>query len=209
MYKSVKDNGGFYIGRYEAGAEGGKLEIGEEEHGKWLIMPKTVCKKGATVYNYIGWSNQDDMTIETGGAVEVARKFAIQQGYTSVKSTLCYGVQWDAVMKWMKNVENYNILGKKYIVDSTKMGWYSDNSNNEPKNTGTDIDGGKNKIKNIYDMAGNVIEWTMEAYSSRNRLRRGGSFNATADVRPASSRFCDHPSEALIGVGFRPTLYLI
>ena len=45
-------------------------------------------KKGANVYNYIGWSNNDNMNVETGGAVQKSREFAEENGYTTVSSTL-------------------------------------------------------------------------------------------------------------------------
>ena len=110
MYKSVKYNGGFYIGRYEAGKD---------------INNNVVCTKGVDVYNNIGWSNSDTMTVETGGAVQLARNFASNQGYdtTKVHSTLCYSVQWDTALNFID--PGY----KGYAKDSSKMGWYSDNYN--------------------------------------------------------------------------------
>ena len=213
MYKSVKDNGGFYIGRYEVGAEGGKLEYSDATHGKWIETPKIVCKKEAVVYNYIKWGNS--MEDETGGAVELARGFDDQQGYKSVKSTLCYGVQWDAVMKWMKDIKNPNAVitdenKKYYIIDSTGMGWYNDNYTieNPTHKTGIDINGGKNKVKNIYDIAGNVIERTMEAYGTSSRVCRGGPYYAKASGNPASGRDYGSTDYVGISVGFRLTLYL-
>ena len=116
MYASVKRNEGFYIARYEAGKEGENV----------------VSKKGADVYNAISWSANGKMqetTGTTGGAVELSRNFAKAKNYKTVTSTLIYGVQWDAVMKWMENVSNPNVKGKTYIQDSTGMGWYSDNYN--------------------------------------------------------------------------------
>ncbi len=199
MYKSVKDNGGFYIGRYEAGTT---------ETSGTGIRGTMVCKKEATVYNCIGWASTND--IETGGAVQVAREFAQNQGYTSVTSTLCYGVQWDAVMRWMNKIDNQNVPGKKYIEDSTGMGWHEDNSNRQVKNTGTDIESGENKVKNIYDMAGNVEEWTMEAESSGStRVFRGGYYSGSAVNYPVSVRSGDSPTEGNTSIdGFRPTLYI-
>lgn len=43
------------------------------------------------------------MTDATGGAVELAQNFATEKGYTSVTSTLYYGVQWDATLQFMDN----------------------------------------------------------------------------------------------------------
>ena len=209
MYKSVKDNEGFYIGRYEAGAEEGTYSESTKE---WSPTTKVVCKKGAAVYNNIKWGNS--MENETGGAVALARGFANQQGYNlnSVKSTLCYGVQWDAVMRWMSDVKNPNAViadenKKYYIIDSTGMGWYSESGISSPKPTGTDMDSSKNKVKNIYDMAGNVDEWTMEADLTYTRVSRGGGYSNNANKYPASLRSNTYPYTA-DSTGFRPALYL-
>ena len=169
MYASVKENGGYYIGRYEAG---------RDSDGN------VVVKKGADVYNNVPWSangNMQETNGTTGGAVELARNFDTANGYTSVTSTLIYGVQWDAVMKWMENIDNSNATGTltKYIQDSTGMGWYSNNysSGNATHQTGIDVDSNKsNCVNNIYDLAGNVYEWTMESLSTYDRVRRGGNY---------------------------------
>ena len=80
MYNSVKNNGGFYIGRYETGIDDSN---------------NMIIKKNSKVYNNIKWANS--MNDETGGAVEETRKFDSKSGYTNVTSTLVYGVQWDAI----------------------------------------------------------------------------------------------------------------
>ena len=176
MYKSVEKNGGFYIGRYEAG---------KDDNGNVIIQ------KGKTVYNNVKWSRNGQMNEESteiaegvdgtkAGAIELARNFDTENNYTTVTSTLCYGVQWDSIMRWMEEIENPNAITTdltKYIQDSTGMGWYSDNyqNGNPDYKTGIDINEGRNKIKNIYDLAGNVREWTMEStkYTSNMRVYRG------------------------------------
>lgn len=199
MYASVEEHGGFYIGRYEAGDDGNG---------------NVVVKKGADVYNNIPWSANGEMQETngtTGGAVELARNFDTANGYTSVTSTLIYGVQWDAVMKWMENIPNPNVEGKTYIQDSTGMGWYSNNysSGNATHQTGIDVDSSKsNCVNNIYDLAGNVYEWTMESYITDYRVRRGGFYDITGAVYPASSRLGYDPSDYIDSLGFRLTLYL-
>lgn len=200
MYKSVKENKGFYVGRYEAGttASSGTGKRGE-----------VVSKKGANVYNNIGWADTDDMTDETGGAVEVARGMYNEENGDNVTSTLIYGVQWDAIMRWMQDVPN--LTEGKYVQDSTGMGWYSDNyaSGNPTHQTGIDLDDGKNNVKNIYDLAGNVWEWTMEIYNTNFRVYRGGGYNNIGDIYSAYYRddgYYQSPTNEL--VGFRVALYI-
>ena len=198
MYASVERNEGFYIARYEAGKEGENV----------------VSKKGADVYNEIPWSSNGEMqetTGTTGGAVELSRNFANAKNYRTVTSTLIYGVQWDAVMKWMENVNNPNVEGKTYIQDSTGMGWYKDNSGGNLQKTGIDIgeeNKGSNQVKKIYDLAGNVWEWTMESFNTYRRDSRGGNYYLAGSSEPASVRYNSPPSGSDSTFGFRPTLFL-
>ncbi len=181
MYASVKENGGFYIGRYEAGKD--------DEN-------KSVCKKRKTVCINIKWGNS--MTDETGGAVEEARNF-VEETYTDkvgVTSTLVYGVQWDAVMRWISNDESL----KECLKDSKGKGVYD---TNKLVNTGSNY-----QMKNIYDMAGNVNEWTMESYLAEVRVVRGGAYYRSADKNPVSSRDWLSPGSGSESVGFRLALYV-
>lgn len=187
MKASVESNHGFYIGRYETGK----------------VNNEVVVQKNVSVYNNIGWSNSDDMTNEIGGAVELAKKFAINKGYTSVTSTLCYGVQWDATMQFFdSNYINGICDSTSYVVDSEDKGNYSGNL----------IQTGSNdnySVKNIYDMAGNVWEWTMESYDTCRRVCRGGNYSSYSSYGPASVRVRDlFPSSSGDTIGFRIALYL-
>ena len=137
----------------------------------------------------------------TGGAVELARNFDTANNYATVTSTLCYGVQWDAVMKWLENIPNLNAIGalKNYIQDSTKMGYYDYSA---PTTTGY------YDVNNIYDLAGNVFEWTMESYNTNGRVYRGGHYDSTGFLRPVSIRGASGPQGSTDGFGFRITLYI-
>ena len=200
MYASVEKYGGFYIGRYEAGKDA-------EEN--------VLVKQAVDVYNEIPWSangnNIQETNGTTGGAIELSRNFDTANGYTNVTSTLIYSVQWDATMKWMENIENPNATGSltKYIQDSTGMGWYGNNSGNVAHQTGDDIDTQRsNCINNIYDLAGNVWEWTMESVGIGGRVYRGGSYGSKGATAPASNRYAYAPATSISGVGFRIALYL-
>ena len=196
MYASVKEHGGFYIGRYEAG---------KDSNGN------VVVKKGADVYNNVTWSKNENMNEEEvvegtennpEGAIELSRNFYIENEYTSVTSTLIYGVQWDAVMKWMENIPNPNVEGKTYIQDSTGMGHYDTSSSTT---TGSNVN---YAVNNIYDLAGNVAEWTMESYNTLFRVFRGGDYDNRGADSPASNRDGCDPSNSYDHIGFRLTLYL-
>ena len=200
MYESVKDYGGFYIGRFEAGQEDGNL----------------VVKKGKAVYNNVPWSVTESMTEDEeidgteNGAIEQARNFDSRYASQSVVSTLCYGVQWDATMNFIDpNYITKATIGTpacsedSYVRDSTGQGNYlDDDSTNNPGNTGLYV---KN---NIYDLAGNVSEWTMESYYTDRRVSRGGYYSDSGSELPSSSRRYISPGITSPGFGFRVTLYL-
>ena len=175
MYNSVKTNGGFYIGRYEAGKEG---------------TDTLVIKKNATVYNNIKWGNS--MIDEKGGAVEKSR------GMYPGKSILCYGVQWDAVMRWIS--KDTSLV--QYLKESTGKGNYA--ASNTIK-TGSNME---YQMKNIYDMAGNVREWTMEACNTDGRVGRGGNYVYTGSVYPVTYRYYYSPNSSDNYIGFRVALYV-
>ena len=91
------------------------------------------------------------------------------------------------------------------------MGWYSNNysTGNATHQTGIDVGNNKsNCVNNIYDLAGNVYEWTMESYDTNSRVSRGGGYRDTGADFPASYRLYGGPSNSGDGVGFRLTLYL-
>lgn len=183
----------FIAGRYEAGKENNKV----------------VVKKDKPVYNYITWANS--RTVLTGGAAELAKKF-VDTTYTDngktvgVKSSLIYGIQWDATMQFFDN----NYIGEtcasdSYIRNSIGKGWYENNSGKMIHNTGIDVDvNASNKIKNIYDMAGNVAEWTMEGHHAGHRIYRGGTYN---EKYPVSFRMINSMDYTYKWVGFRIALY--
>ena len=189
MKESVEKNKGFYIGRYEAGNDGSN---------------NVIVQKGATVYNKIKWGTS--MTDATGGAVEKAKNFTNGKSYSGkVVSTLVYGVQWDATMQFMDN--NY-ITGtcaeNSYVRNSTNKGHYLAA---ELAKTGSNDN---YAVKNIYDMAGNVAEWTMEAGPGDRRAYRGAYYTNSVDGHdtPASRRYSVFSDLSYDILGFRLALYL-
>ena len=217
MYKSVSDYGGFYIARYEAGIYGITESTTTNDKNKQTQdgSVKPVSKQGVGVWNFIPWGGTSAETSPNDrlpgdetkdGAVKVARSMynniytGNKNTETNVKSTLCYGVQWDAVMNFIDS--NYvNGRAEGYVKNSENQGNYT-------RNIAKTGDQETYAIKNIYDMAGNVYEWTMEAYSTDGRVDRGGNYRDSGDRYPASYRNYTVPDGSKDDIGFRVTLYL-
>ena len=86
----------------------------------------------------------------------------------------------------------------RYIGDSQR----TTSAKSAPELTGsvsTDVS------KNIYDLAGNCCEWTMEASNTSNRVKRGGRYD---DAYPVSFRNYSLPTYYYDNLSFRPTLYI-
>ena len=181
MKTQVLKYGGFYIGRFEAGVNSTTLRPGA------TTAQTVVCKKGVAPYNYVPWgTSMSDASEISGksGAVYLAKNFASQYNYTSVTSTLTYGCEWDAMCR--------------YIGDSQR----TTPEKSAPELTGSVAD---DVSKNIYDLAGNCYEWTMEAYDTGYRVRRGGYCGYAGPVSYRDN--CDPTSSGYYN-SFRPTLYI-
>ena len=188
---SVNKNGGFYIGRYEASYENGKpaskiSTAVDDSYGH------TVTEKGML------WNN-----ISQTDALAKAKGMYTSGEFTS---SLLTGSAWDRTLGWLEEtgaVRPFEIVG-----DSKTWGNYSDDEfkNSEGlQNTGSIPQTEKN---HIFDLAGNVREWTTEAKSSGNRVYRGGIYNSTGSNFPCSSRGNISPDNTGSDIGFRLALYL-
>ena len=232
MMKSVQANKGFYIGRYEAGTTSPRTDT-------TTTTSTVVVKRDAYPYIYVGWGNaMNDITTDVTYSSKLRGKGAVYlsknmytAGEIGATSTLCYGVQWDAAMKFVEDSTHSttnsttwgNYKDNAWTIDRTTASYTDDT--NVATGSWTKITSNKSKTnsekillttgasdsfkaKNIFDLAGNVYEWTMEAGSSIQRVSRGGEYNYSGSYSPASSRSSSGPTYSDSIVGFRPALYL-
>ena len=217
MYASVKKNGGFYVARYEAGISPNMPQAKPTSDTTDIYADgsyKPVSKQNAFVWNYIDWGGNGNTDVASdgyagdetaNGAVKVARSMYSEN--SAVVSTLCYSVQWDAIMYYLDDwyIEEAGDC-ESIVADATGLGneFDSDASNN-PARTG-DTNYNLYMINNIVDIAGNVNEFTMEAYDTTSRISRGGYFGHYGSNWPASMRSWGMGATDM--TGFRVTLYL-
>ena len=199
MVKSVYKNKGFYIGRYEAGSL-------KERDGYGDGTTEMVVKKNQFPYNSVGWGAsksdytsdvEDDGDNQGKGAVRLSKEM-YQSKNVGVISTLCYGVQWDAMLDFIKD-DNHN------VTNSISWGNHYRDEGCEIATTGSSDD---YVVKNIYDIAGNVREWTLEDGATFYRVTRGGDYMNDGATYHAASREKDVPNLCYQNIGFRVALYI-
>ena len=188
---SVNENGGFYIGRYEASYENGKPAS--------KISTAVDVSYGHTVTeNGMLWNN-----ISQTEALTKAKGMYTSGEFTS---SLLTGSAWDRTLGWLE--ETGAVRPIEIVGDSKTWGNYSDDEfeNSEGlQNTGSIPQTEKN---HIFDLAGNVEEWTTEAASSDGRVARGGDYFVSGSGYPCSNRLSYSPGDTSSYVGFRLALYL-
>jgi len=211
MLKSIYKYGGFYIGRYETGILGGYRTSKNQE------LAKPVIQANAYPYNWVTLSQ----------AQGLAQSFVVDDCTTS----LLFGLQWDLVMKYLENNgvtqyelstdsrswgnfrgNSYNInkLNAKYSLD-TAATWIEELPYNKAAGKSVVLTTGANKQfskQNIYDLAGNLYEWTLEKGSSNRIVERGNYYGSSSIDYNANVRGVISASDnAAVFRGFRMTVY--
>ena len=228
MLKSVYQNGGFWAGRYEAGIED-ETNIRKEKTDTVTLTP--VTKKNVYPYNYVTRTQAKVLAEQVeAGSYTSSLMFGVQW------DLILKFIEKKTVAKANEaNKENVRIQVLKNLNDDSRnIGNYNNNLWNitntnakYSKNYGKSFEAcpyikmsnenillttgatDTTKLQNIYDIAGNVWEWTYEKTSNANKpcVCKGGSYNYVGSDYPASYRSSDPTS--LIGnhVGFRVSLY--
>ena len=236
MLKSVYENGGFYIGKYEAGIGINRARIEAKVDGKYPV-PTTVpvSKADAYPYTYVTRTQAQNLAKSVNSGTKT--------------SSLMFGVQWDLMLAFIHN--KGNIADSTLTSNSTTIGNYRDSEfqisetgkyattsgyilnstwNPSTKPTTNFVDSNrnkifqssngngilvttgtseKNKVVNIYDIAGNVNEWILENNSNASSacVYRGGNYSTTGTVCSAAYRGNVNTDYNDMLVGFRISLF--
>lgn len=162
----------------------GGFYIGRYEAGR-VGTDTVVLKRNQTPYNNITIANCK--TKSTNFASD--NKYDTSKVYTKLVSS--YG--WDTALSFIA------VTNSSYPTNSTQ-GNYSSSL----KDTGSST-----AVCNIYDMGGNLWEYTSESRSdvSSPFVIRGGDYGVSASDYPAGNRYSSYGT-ASVFIGFRPLLYI-
>ena len=245
MLKSVYENGGFYVGRYEAGIDtttgtNRTSNTDKNSDGKYT-MPSTtpVTKADAYPYTYVTRTQAQNLASNVNSGDKT--------------SSLMFGVQWDLVLAFMSkdkskitdatiltsnsttigNYHNstfdlnrgkyaqYGQLGNPWknfdsalgsiVVSNETTGKMKKTEQSSYSNGILLTTGGteRSNVMNIYDIAGNVSEWTLEKASRTSDLCdfRGGNFTDAGSSIAAASRHRGSADGSDSTLGFRVSLF--
>ena len=189
MLKSVYENGGFYVGRYEAG----------------ISVFRAAYENDPTEVP----SSKQNMFPYTCVTRTQAKQLAEKVNAGDRTSSLMFGIQWDLMLAFIQNKGGVDV--DTLTTESTNIGNYSNNKwsiTNDKAKYKTDSetiwnDGSYTKDKeeqvvlttgasnifakmNIYDIAGNVFEWTLEGWQKYNTVGSKGIKLASLIETPIS-----------------------
>ena len=174
--KSVDANGGYYIGRYEAGdkesTEAKKMRTVTSNQENTITI-----KKGQAPYNYVTYTN----------AKKLADNMGTVQEYTTTETKLPSSYAWDTAISLIQIKNNdYGQVSEEGNYKDTTFS-YIDVAGTEQikeiKEPGVVVTTGQTiAVSNIYDLGGNMREYTTEEYSDETLpvTDRGGYFNCNS-----------------------------
>ena len=198
---SVDTYKGFYIGRYEAGDK--ESTVAKTLRSSNDVTKTVTIKANQAPYNYVTRTE----------AVSLAEGFATKQGYKA-KTKLVSSYAWDTTIAFLQKVNSdYGSSSEEGNYTDTKFSYTDITGTSQTKAAKPSAvlvpTGQTTPVCNIYDMGGNVWEWTTESYSNTYYpyARRGGGYNSSFANYPAGGR--DGGSDVAFDLlGFRLTLFM-
>ncbi len=239
----IEKYGGFYVGRYEAGTSEIKLSTGvdfaaQNKTDDWQdtdfsirddLNNHTATGEITSKPGEIPYYHADYFT-----ALELSNRM-YKTNY--VQSGLVTGTMWDSIMKFIAGDDTLIVTTKSTWGNYNKatdgvtftkgQGRYAevDSSNGSMKSAFQPSNGEHRygirttastegvKQKNLYDIAGNLWEWTQEEAYPNNKtvyyMMRGGAFHLDYSNYPACYRYGYTETNTNTTIGFRSALYIM
>ena len=237
--KSINDFGGFYIARYEAGWPGDtSTDTYPTDSIKNVNTGTPVSKKGNVSWNYISQENAKEVSENMVDKPTVKSYLVDSQAWNVICKNILIPKKSDNLVlndstTWGNYYDSdpnvYDGLNGFWAQHAWTTSWTVNKYNNGQVNKDLAPNGGKIpgtennrielatglsdtfKVYNIYDMAGNMWEWTTETQELDNQkfaVLRGGSFSpngiSSPVVRANGNTLAAHYD---VNVGFRVVLY--
>ena len=203
---SVERYKGFYIGRYEAGDKESTGTTKATFRTRSSGADNAVTIKADKVpYNYVTRAQ----------AISLAEGFKDKQGYKAT-TKLVSSYAWDTTIAFIeKTVNNYGSSSPQGNYLDTSVTYKDITDENKSEKTKAEnssllvATGQTTPVCNIYDMGGNVAEWTTESYSTTiiPYAVRGGTYYDGFARYPAGHRN-GSSGNANEHDGFRLTLFM-
>ena len=198
MIERVVQIGGFWVGRYETS------NMDSFNYSKDSV---NIIKGTLDGINYTSWydMHKGQKAYKNSEDNKILNNSAVTSG-------MIWGSQWDQIMIWMRDIKNTvnQTKGKYYVTNSEGMGNFGNLSgiNDGFTDTLNPAKTGCFEVKNIYDLAGNLDEWVLEAYSDDSRAYRGNYYGSTYDNKASDRKTGNNPtSSQFTPTGSRVTLY--
>lgn len=224
MLQSIKQNGGFYIGRYEAGSNKARTSGDATETASVISTTNgygvPLSQKDKYPYNFVTVS-------QSQGLAQM-----VKPANADYETSLMFGLQWDLVCKFIEETgaKTYteiaedssswgNFKNSEFTITSNNAKFtnqYNNIAMGTVKHSGNGIifstgASDQNNVNNMYDFAGNTWEWTSEYSLNQGTsicTARGGDYSRTSGVSAsASQRYYNLNSFTNPGIGFRVTLF--
>ena len=197
---SVERYKGFYIGRYEAGDK--ESTVAKTLRSSNDVTKTVTIKANQAPYNYVRRTQ----------AVSLAEGFATKQGYKA-KTKLVSSYAWDTTIAFLQKVNSdYGSSSEEGNYYDTTFSYTDITGATKTKASDSEVlvpTGQTTPVCNIYDMGGNVWEWTTESFSDTDTpcAFRGGRYSGDFASGPAGYRSIS--SDNADGYdGFRLTLFM-
>ena len=148
IVKSIYNAEGFWVGRYET---------------------SNMTQSQNTAVKVIAGTNTGINNVNWYYMYGQQKAYSANKNLSGVKSSMILGACHDQVLEFV-NTENYNVKNKGYALHNRSYNdgpWQTAGLDYADKSSYKDVS------NNVYDLEGNVCEWTTESKSSGSRVYRG------------------------------------